>query len=98
MCPPEKKSSVRPLPNPPQREGTMNPTKAVSHRVLSLFRALKSAICGNLRNLREPNFSKLQANIHFLAQNLTLFRSKLNITALETCTSLGENYKLNLYL
>ena len=76
----------------------MLPTKAVSHRVLSVFRALKSAICGNLRNLREPNFLKLQVNIHFLAQNLTLFRSKLNITALETCTSLGENYKLNLYL
>ena len=98
MCPPEKKSSVRPLPNPPQREGTMFPTKAVSHRVLSLFRALKSAICGNLRNLREPNFSKLQVNIHFLAQNQTLFRSKLDTATLETCTSLGENYKLNLYL
>ena len=27
MCLPEKKSSVRPLPNPPQREGTMIPTK-----------------------------------------------------------------------
>ena len=27
MCPPENTSSVRPLPNPPQREGTMIPTK-----------------------------------------------------------------------
>ena len=84
MCPPEKKSSVRPLPNPPQREGTMIPTKAVSHRVLSVFRALNQqsvvicVICGSLtsRNYKQTFISSLKI-WHYFAQYLISLRSKL---------------------
>ena len=46
MCPPENTSSVRPLPNPPQREGTMIPTKpcrsVFSVCSVPIFNALKT--------------------------------------------------------
>ena len=46
QIPPEKKSSVNPLPNPPQREGTMIPTKPCR----SVFSACSVPIFNALKN------------------------------------------------
>ena len=86
MCLPEKKSSVRPLPNPPQREGTMIPTKTVSHRVLSVFRALNqqsaaiSVICGSKNPCSKIPYVKpstIDVN-HFTSQMSFVSRSSAN--------------------